>query len=173
MSERFFRKDESLDRLAELINVAQFVSFLPRPSLKQEFARVLGYEPNHKFSGVREAVSELLARSPEQSVNVRSFAPDDTQSHEFLYGLNDVEAVVGSLVRISDSGLHVIVNETVDVRDGGVSGVVQSGTIEFSPDDTPRCVEKPGIASMPEAWGKALLSRVYGFAIDFPISRED
>jgi hypothetical protein len=173
MSERFFRKDESLDRLAELINVAQFVSFSPRPSLTQEFARVLGYEPNHKFSGVRDAVSEVLTRSPEHSVNVRSFAPDDTQSHEFLYGLTDVDAVVGSLGRISDSGLHVIVNETVDVRDGGVSGVVQGGTIEFSPDDTPRCVEKPGIASMPETLGKAVLSRVYGVALNFPISRED
>ncbi len=34
--------------------------------------------------------------------------------------------------------------------------------IEFAPDDTPRCVEKPGVASFPLAWGHSLLQTVYG-----------
>jgi hypothetical protein len=55
--------------------------------------------------------------------------------------------------RLSLQGLHVIANETIDVHDGGVSGVVLGGTIEFAPDDTPRCVEEPGVTSLPRRWG--------------------
>ena len=51
----------------------------------------------------------------------------------------------------------------MDVSDGGVSGVIQGGVIEFEPDDTPRCVEKPGTASLPVGWGLAILQNVYGF----------
>src|SRR5262249_27261197 len=36
--------------------------------------------------------------------------------------------------------------------------------IEFAPDDTPRCVEKPGVASMPFRLGLDTLTKVYGFA---------
>ena len=53
------------------------------------------------------------------------------------------------LKRFSSQGLHTIVNETVDVNDGGVSGVLMHNVLEYSPDDTPRCVEKPGVASLP------------------------
>lgn len=43
------------------------------------------------------------------------------------------------------------------------------GTAEFAPDDTPRCVEKPGVASLPKAWAIGILEKVYGFpvTIDF------
>jgi hypothetical protein len=37
--------------------------------------------------------------------------------------------------------------------------------LEFAPDDTPRCVEKPGTASLPRGWGQELLSTVYGFSV--------
>src|SRR6267378_6225247 len=40
-------KDESLDRLANLGNVAQFVSF--GPDLQQRFSRISGFDPNHRF----------------------------------------------------------------------------------------------------------------------------
>jgi hypothetical protein len=68
------RKDVSLDRLAELINVAQFVSYEPyRGKPKQAYSRILNEEPNRIFSGLREVAEILLARSAEGSVNVRSF----------------------------------------------------------------------------------------------------
>ena len=38
--------------------------------------------------------------------------------------------------------------------------------IEFAPDDTPRCVEKEGTASLPIGWGFSILRRVYGFEPD-------
>ncbi len=73
---------------------------------------------------------------------------------------------MSALHRLLGEGLFVIANETVDVRDGGVSGVAQGGVLEFSPDDTPRCVEKEGVASLPLHLGLAMLETVYGFRPD-------
>ena len=44
--------------------------------------------------------------------------------------------------------------------------MIQGDVIEFAPDDTPRCVEKEGAASLPLAWGLSILRRVYGFEPD-------
>src|SRR5688572_11552973 len=108
-----FRKDESLDQLARLINVAQFVSYSPRPELRQQYSRVLGFPPNHPFESLREAVSALMNGSPEVSLNVRSFLPEDPRSKEFVYGLKKVSEVEAAVERIAGQGLYVIVNETV------------------------------------------------------------
>jgi len=161
-----FRKDESLDRLANTINVAQFISFAPGKKIKQEYARVLGYAPNFVFTSLRLALEALLKNSPESSLNVRSFTPEDPRSNEFLYGLTSICDVETAVKRIIDAGSHVIVNETVDVNDGGVSGVYWGGAVEFAPDDTPRCVEKPGVASLPKEWAIGILEKVYGFKLD-------
>ncbi|MGF6739736.1 hypothetical protein [Paraburkholderia atlantica] len=167
-----FRKDESLDRLAEVFNVAQFVSYAPGAIPTQAYARVLGYEPNHQFATISDAVEVLLTRSTERTVNVRSFLPNDPRSHEFLYGLSDTESVVAAVNRIAGAGFHVIVNETIDVSDGGVSGVLEGGIMEFAPDDTPRCVEKPGVASLPRRQAIDLLTTVYGFRIEIGFGDE-
>jgi hypothetical protein len=164
-----FRKDESLDRLAEVFNVAQFVSYTPGVAPTQAYARVIGYAPNHQFATLSDAVEVLLARSTESTVNVRSFLPNDPRSHEFLYGLSDVESVVQAVKRISGAGFYVIINETIDISDGGVSGVLEGGIMEFAPDDTPRCVEKPGVASLPRLQAIDLLTLVYGFPIEIGV----
>jgi hypothetical protein len=164
------RKDPSLDRLAELINVAQFVSFEPdRGRPKQAYARVLGEEPNRVFSGVHEAAETLLARSADGSVNVRSFTPKSPLSREFI--LKRVDDVTGAVLRLTREGLNTIVNETVDIHDGGVSGVLMGNVLEFAPDDTPRAVEKAGTASLPLGWGLRLLATVYGFEPDLAVPK--
>ena len=161
-------KDGALDRLALLGNVAQFVSFAPAPrgAGRQRFSRVRGKEPNHLFASLEDAVSELLAGADEGSVNVRSYAPHDARSREFVYGLTDAAKAVAAATRLLDDGLTVILNETIDVRDGGVSGVAHGDVVEFAPDDTPRCVERPGTASLPRAWALTILETVYGFPPD-------
>jgi hypothetical protein len=108
----------------------------------------------------------LLARSGEGKVNVRSYLPDEPRSREFVYGLCSVDDALAVLRRLTSEGLHTIVNETVDVADGGVSGVIQGDIIEFAPDDTPRCVEKPGVASFAFNHGLELLRTVYCFSPD-------
>ncbi|PZV37090.1 hypothetical protein B5V02_18450 [Mesorhizobium kowhaii] len=161
------RKDRSLDRLAQTGNVAQFVSFsLEGGRARQDFSRVAGHTPNDPFLSERMALETLLRLSPDESINLRSFSPDDPRSREFIYGIKNLEDAVCALKRLLESGLFVIANETVDVRDGGVSGVSQGGVLEFAPDDTPRCVEKDGVASLPIAWGLSILETVYGFRPD-------
>lgn len=167
-------KDEALDRLAEQGNVAQFVAYRPGPNgaLAQSTSRVSGRPPNVRFSDVGEAVDTLLATSGEGAVNVRSYLPEDPQSREFVYGIRSTAEAFSHLERLRAEGLHLIVNETVDIKDGGVSGVAQGDIIEFAPDDTPRAVEKPGTASLSRQVGLRMLEMVYGFAPDLPSDLE-
>jgi hypothetical protein len=167
-----FRKDESLDRLAQTANVAQFASFSPGERPVAQFSRVEGYAPNQQIGGLRDTIDALLSQSADQSVNVRSFTPEDPRSKEFVYGLKNVDDAFDAAKRIASGGMFIILNETVDVSDGGVSGVAQGGVIEFSPDDTPRCVEKPGTASLPAKLGLEILSKVYHVALELPVSEE-
>src|SRR5438046_548089 len=144
MNEGGHYKDAILDALAHQANVAEFVSF--GPNLQQRYAWIRGYRENHPFPSPKMAIEAILTRSSEQSVNIRSFAPDNPKSREFIYGKTDAETVLSELRRLASQGLYTIVNETIDVNDGGVSGVAYGDVVEFAPGDTPRCVEKPGTA---------------------------
>ena len=159
--QRLLFKDAVLDKLARRANVAQFVSFSPQ--LEQRFARLFGFKANHKFGTLRDAIAALLEASGEQSLNVRSFVPDSPKSREFVYGLKSVDQVEATVRRLAASGLYTIANETIDVHDGGVSGVLLGDILEFAPGDTPRAVEKPGTAALPRGPGLKLLQIVYGF----------
>jgi hypothetical protein len=163
-----FRKDQSLDELARVGNVAQFVSFAPSPQGKpqQQFSRIAFHDANHLFDTPSDALDTLLRHSPEYSINVRSFTPESPKSRDFCYGIRSTAEAVAIVNRLSAEGFFVIANETVDVADGGVSGVLHGGIMEFAPDDTPRCVEKPGVASLPAKWGFALIRNVYGLKPD-------
>jgi hypothetical protein len=163
-------KDEILDRIAETANVAQFVSFAPGLPAQLRRSRIRGFERNTTFPSTAEAVGALLERSVERSVNVRSFHPAQPQSHDFVYGIGTVDEAVATVSRLAAAGLHTIVNETIDVNDGGVSGVSYGGVVEFAPEDTPRCVEKPGTAALPRTAALCLLETVYGFRpqLDYP-----
>jgi len=154
-------KDQILDALARRGNVAQFVSF--DAALAQRHAWIRGHEPNTRFPSVEAAVEAILAAAPERSVNIRSFEPHDPKSREFIYGLKDAGRVAAELRRLGGEGLHTIVNETVDVDDGGVSGVAYGNVVEFAPGDTPRAVEKPGTAALTRALADHVFRVVYGF----------
>src|SRR6266487_5221108 len=122
MSRELHFKDEILNRLAPRANVAQFASF--SPALEQRFARVFGLHPNYRFADLPEAAAALLAASAEHLVNVRSFDPHRPKSHEFVQKLATVDDVAGAVRRLGATGLFTIINETIDVNDGGVSGVL-------------------------------------------------
>jgi hypothetical protein len=158
------RKDLALVALAERGNVAQFVSFTPDNGvLRPKFSRIKGLEPDYPFADLGSALACLLSRSPAGSINLRSYAPDSPRSRTFVYGLKNLDAALEAAADLIKEGLHVIANETVDINDGGVSGVIMGDLIEFAPDDTPRCVEKPGVASLPLDLGRSILTTVYGF----------
>jgi hypothetical protein len=158
-------KDEILAKLSERANIAQFVSFAPDGT--QRHARISGYENDHRFVSVLEAAQVMIDNSPEKSVNVRSFEPESPKSREFIYGLKNAEYVASHVARLGSSGLYTIINETVDVNDGGVSGAKIGNMIEFAPGDTPRCVEKPGTLQLNEAAARRLFDIVYGIQPTF------
>lgn len=155
-------KDSGLNRLSnEGHNVAQFVSY--NPDGKQRYSRLKGLSQNHEFESQDDAVRYMLDHTTEQSVNVRSYDPNDPKSKPFIYGKTNIDEVMGHVHRLSEEGLHIIVNETVDIDDGGVSGVAFGNVIEFAPHDTPRCVEKPGTAQFSRDMGANVIRKVYGF----------
>lgn len=162
-------KDEVLDHLADERNVAQFISF--SPALKQRFARIIGFKPNKKFSSARLSIDELISKADDGSVNVRTFRPDKPKGGQFFYGLNNSDDVMSILSTQSHKGLYTIVNETIDVEDGGVSGVSLGNIIEFAPHGTPKCVDAPGVCSLPRQIALQLLETVYGFrpALNFDL----
>ena len=161
-------KDEVLDSLAAQANVAQFVSFGPGPQPPLRFSRMLGEEPNRPFASMRDAIERLLWLSNTGSVNIRSYLPESPKSNEFVYGLQSIDEALSSLARLAGEGMYTIVNETIDINDGGVSGVIVDEVLEFAPKDTPRAVEKPGIAAFPCELGLRVLKTVYGFAPSRP-----
>jgi hypothetical protein len=154
-------KDEMLSRLAAEANVAQFVSFGPGHDLPQRHSCLRGHPPGHRFATAEEAVGALLALA--HSVNVRSFLAGAPKGGPFSYGLTRREDVLAVLRARAASGLHTIANETVNVDDGGVSGVALGGLVEFAPGDTPRSVESPGTVALGHDQAMAMLATVYGF----------
>ncbi len=156
-------KDERLAELASRFNVAQFVSFSAGPAPQVRTYRIRDLEADRSFDDVGSAIAALMDRSS-GSLNVRSFRPDRNQGNPFKYGITTVNEVVAAVRALAAEGYVTIVNETIDTADGGVSGVVLGGVIEFMPFDTPRGVEKAGAASLPCKLGLDLLETVYGFS---------
>lgn len=157
-------KDSVLARLSETANVAQFVSY--SPELKQRRSLIRGYDSNHSFGTLEEAATILLRTSFEGRVNVRSFDPKSSKGNAFLYGVETLDDVVACVRELATKGFFTIINETIDVQDGGVSGVVHGDLIEFAPGATPRCVEEPGVTTVDRQLGISLLETVYGFRPD-------
>lgn len=162
-------KDDTLTYLARTYNVAQFVSFAPDLAIRHD--GVCGGVEKISTPPVgpelETVLGHLLKASTGSSINIRSFLPDRPAGNPFRYGITNSIDAAAEVRRLARGGFYTIVNETIDVKDGGVSGVCAGGIIEFSPGDTPRCVEKPGVARLPMDIGFELLQKVYGFPVDF------
>ncbi|HSV65452.1 MAG TPA: hypothetical protein VLJ59_06025 [Mycobacteriales bacterium] len=162
-------KDDRLARLADDRNVARFVSFSPggAPELRHLHLRTA-------VSGAADlepVVAALLAEVG--SVNVRTFTAEVSKGMPFDYGKVRADDVAALVRRRAAEGYYTIVNETIDVNDGGVSGVALGGIVEFAPDGTPRAVEENDAAVLPHGLALDLLRTVYGFTPDLPLAPSD
>jgi hypothetical protein len=159
-------KDAVLDSLAEEWNIAQFVSY--SPSLTQRFSRIKGLPRNFTFPSPQAAIGALLSKSPERSVNIRTYSTATPRGSVFKMNLRSVDEIMKHLEMTSRKGLFSILNESIDVNDGGVSGVSLGGTVEFAPGDTPRCVEREDVTALPSEVAWSLFDRVYSLGIQDP-----
>lgn len=141
--------------------MAHFASF--DPNLNLRFTTLMDFPP---LSNILDTIQRLLKISG--SVNVRTFLPGKPSGNPFVYGLENEKDILASLTNFANDGFFTILNETISVTDGGVSGVVDKDIVEFGPDDTPRAVEKPGVCSLPYEIAKNILSKVYGIAEPIP-----
>lgn len=157
-------KDDVLAELGARRNVAQFVSFGVEAAPRPRHVLIRGLAP-HASDEPRGLVTALLAASGSGAVNVRTFRADGQRGTPFHYGLTDVAEVLRTVSAEAAVGHHTIVNELIDVEDGGVSGVATPTAIEFAPDATPRVVEEAGVAGGPPELMLPLLATVYGFPL--------
>ncbi len=165
-------KDEMLNRIAEQSgNIAQFVSFAPNGM--QRFARIRGVAPSCRFASVEEAVAAIL-QTGAPYVNIRSFLPEKPDGNPFFMGRKGFETSQKVAVKVQElivQGFYIIVNEEIDVGDGGFSGVLLGNVAEFATRDVPRCVEKPGCAVLPRLVMLDFARTVYSHRINIPYDR--
>jgi len=165
-------KDEMLNCITEKGgNVAQFVSFAPDGS--QRYMRIRGVLPNYHFDNIGEAVAAIL-RTGVSYINIRSFLPDKPDGNPFFMGrqgLETVEKISCKVQELLSQGFYIIVNEEVDINDGGFSGVLLGNVAEFATRDVPRCVEKPDCAVLPRLKMLDFARVIYGHRINIPYER--
>ena len=142
-------------------NIARFISVSPENKIRHVWID----EDYTSSTDLKENIINLINLSSSKSVNIRSFSEESVKGNRFIYGkkLEDIDEIMQIINENCNEGKYSIINETIDVTDGGVSGVIMGNIIEFSPNDTPRCVEKEGVCRLPLNVGLAILKTVYGF----------
>lgn len=159
-------KDEKLDLLItnDIANVAQFISFGPYRELKPRYVHINKFEYEDDLSN-KEIIKKLILASPSKSVNIRSFSHEIMKGNKLILGkgIDDIDEILRFIKRNSKEGKYSIINENIDINDGGVSGVILGEIIEFSPEDTPKCVDREGVCSLPKDIAFKILLNVYGF----------
>jgi len=162
-------KDKKLDYLIKDRdeNIAQFISFEPNSYLKTRFIHINNFDNNKEIS-TKKLIEKLILSSPSKAVNIRSFSEKAMKGNKLVYnkGINDIDEILDTIKENSLNDKYSIVNENIDINDCGVSGVALGDVIEFSPEATPKCVEKEGVCSLPREIGLEILQNVYGFSPD-------
>lgn len=157
-------KDDGLYELAQSHNVASFVSVRSG----QEGIHRGCFPGSYMPADLSDAIDQLLAVSRVKTLNIRTFTSEVSKGMPFTYGLRDRSKILELVAAHGKNGLHCILNETVDTRDSGVSGVSLGGLVEFVPDDTPRGVESPDVASLAGSVAQHILRSVYGPGVLIP-----
>ncbi|MGJ0848767.1 hypothetical protein ACR77J_19050 [Tissierella praeacuta] len=158
-------KDEKLSDIIEKNygNIAQFISF-DLENEEPRYVYIKKYSPGYNC-GKRELVEQLIDSAPSKSINIRSYSKKVMKGNELVFNkkIEDIDEILDILSSNKANQKYSIINENIDISDGGVSGVVLGDVIEFAPQDTPKCVDKVGVCSLPKDIGLNMLEKVYGF----------
>ncbi|MTI66344.1 MAG: hypothetical protein FH753_07060 [Firmicutes bacterium] len=159
-------KDEKLNSIVEfdLGNIAQFISFDLIKENKTRFVHINNYNKREGCTE-KELVEKLIKSAPSKSVNIRSYSPNTMKGNKLIINkkLEDIKEILDIIKNNRAEGKYSIINENIDINDGGVSGVALGDILEFSPKDTPKCVDKDGICLLPREFGYNILEKIYGF----------
>ncbi|AKL94976.1 hypothetical protein CACET_c15270 [Clostridium aceticum] len=168
-SDHLVMKDEKLHFLIsnKIANIAQFISFEPNTNLVPKHVHINGFQ-NEKVNTTEKVIEELILSAPSKSVNIRSFSPEAMKGNRLVFNktIKEIDCIMNTVKENSLDGKHSIINENININDGGVSGVALGDVIEFSPEDTPKCVDKEGVCSLPRTIALKILRTVYGFTPD-------
>ena len=158
-------KDQKLSNIIEngYGNIAQFISLDPR--VKEPRFIYINKSFDAVNSDVKELIETLIDSAPSKAINIRSYSSEIMKGNKLIYNkkLEDMEEILKLIDSNNRAHKYSIVNENIDINDGGVSGVVLGDLIEFAPQDTPKCVDKEGVCSLPREMGLSLLEKVYSF----------
>ena len=167
-----FLKDDKLAYINDmgLGNIAQYISVEPNGQIKH--VQISNYIK--KEEDLKELVIILLKSSRSGAVNIRSFSPSIMKGNKLVYNkkICDIEDIIFQVKQNCSEGKYSIINENIDVNDGGVSGVVLGDIIEFAPKDTPKCVDKEGVCLLEKKLGYHVLKTVYGFQPELNFDNE-
>lgn len=111
-------------------------------------------------------IEKMLKKSKEGKVNIRTYRDDLLEGNPFVYGLDNMGDVRDEVLYLLGEGYNLIINETIDVNDCGVSGVMLNGVVEFSPFTTPRAVENEGACALPFKIALRIWEMVYNLNED-------
>lgn len=156
-------KDNKLEYIYRELkgNIARYISITPNMEI-----RYINISVDNNYSeNLRECITNLITISKTKSVNIRSFSTECMKGNELIYGkkIDNIDEIINLIETNCKNNKYSIVNETIDVNDGGVSGVVFGNIVEFAPNDTPKCVEKPDVCFLGKDMGFSILKTVYGF----------
>lgn len=158
-------KDDKLAFMIEKLgcNTAKFISITPNKKIKHIYI-----DKNYTYNGdLKKCILDLITSSNSKSINIRSFSLTSMKGHSLVYGKkkDDIDEIIRIIQENCELNKYSIINETIDINDGGVSGVVLGNIIEFAPNDTPKCVEKPQVCFLEKNMGISILKTVYGFPL--------
>ena len=162
-------KDEKLDNIIRnnLGNIAQYVSLSPIYNDSIRYVHINNYELKSN-DDIKSLIKQLITSSNSKAINIRSFKPELMKGNKLIYNkkIEDLDEILEAINENQKEGKFSILNENIDINDGGVSGVVLGDVIEFAPCDTPKCVDKPDVCILPRDLGFKVLETIYGFAPD-------
>lgn len=172
MNNELILKDDKLNSIYvnNYGNIAQFISISPEKNLKYVYINNF-YETYERLS-LRDLILVLIKSARSRSVNIRSFSISNMKGNKLIY--NKTEEDIAEILEVINqnciNGKYSIINENIDINDGGVSGVMLSNIAEFAPKDTPKCVDKEGVCILPKDMANYMFEKIYGFKpkINFP-----
>lgn len=157
-------KDDKLYILAigGCCSIARFISISPEKEL-----RYVCIKENYDCSAsLKQILLDLIEASKSKSINIRSFSIEKTKGNPVIFNkkAEDIEEILAILEQNRKENKYSIVNENININDGGVSGVTMGNVVEFAPNDTPKCVDKPDVCHLPKELAMYMFKTVYGFA---------